>query len=144
MPIGTPLIIEAEGKARIAKVVEYAEAHRISSAACAALAVTKATNIPDDRNRRVVIPMGFRCCYSIEQCMRVRENDTWPWVRHLSLSMERPGRLPNEIGAWMIAQEFGYWGETWQSASHIYLEDIRNDDGTPGKALNLLQFYDKP
>jgi hypothetical protein len=53
--------------------------------------------------------------------------------RHLSMSIARAGRVPNEVAVWMIAEQLGFTGGL--DACQAWKEELPDD----GLAINLIQ-----
>lgn len=53
--------------------------------------------------------------------------------RHMSLSIERKGRVPSEAATWMVAEEFGFGGAL--SMCKVWPERLRGH----GMAVNVVQ-----
>jgi hypothetical protein len=103
------LIIGAEERARIAEIVNYARAHPVT------LDVVRHGIVDDtdvlkleDRvpgierppSAHVAFPGGFHAAFSIEQ-------QPAGFCSHLSISVERKGKMPSLEAVQMIAEEFG-------------------------------------
>jgi hypothetical protein len=61
-------------------------------------------------------------------------------ARHLSVSIDRPQRVPRLEAVWMIARELGFTGADVTACAGVWFEDLA--DG--GKAINVLQVIDEP
>jgi hypothetical protein len=59
--------------------------------------------------------------------------------RHMSMSVDRAGFMPNDYAVWMVAELLGFLG-TLRGNCHIWWEDI--EDGQ--KAVNILQPIENP
>src|SRR5690348_18237533 len=113
--MGTPLVIDEEVKSQIKACVELAEANPIDMPAlmeCIKTVEGKAHHMAQMTRQTVKIPIAYMVTFSIEY-----GHPCGP-CRHMSMSVQRAGRLPNEIGLWMIATEFGFWG-TLQDCEEI-------------------------
>lgn len=105
----TPLLIDSDVKVAIKRLVDFAEQNRITLADLRRL-IDENVTVGDDPNRTIIIPYGFRCCFSIEE-------QPFGWTRHLSVSVvsvtddgrvsQKQGRFPNEHAVRMIMDEFG-------------------------------------
>jgi len=90
------LAITTEVEAAIAKVVAHAETHPVVMTDPATV-----KPIGDDPNYRVAIPMGYCAVFSIEEQPNAR-------CRHLSVSVDAPGRCPNVPAVQMLMPYFGF------------------------------------
>jgi hypothetical protein len=53
--------------------------------------------------------------------------------RHMSMSIDREGRVPNEFAVWMIAEELGFAGGL--ASCFVYPEELAGH----GQAINVVQ-----
>lgn len=97
-----PLVMDDNSKALIAKVVKFAEQHRIANDTMKAMVAGEVKPPGDNPNFATVIPVGYRCVFTIEQ-----QNEPMGWVRHLSVSVLN-GPAPNEHAVNMLLKEFGF------------------------------------
>lgn len=77
----------------------------------------------------ILLPEAWLVTYSIET------GHPGGRFRHLSVSVEREGRMPGPEAVWMIAECFGFQGSLAASCK-VYLEQLR---GRAGAAVNVLQ-----
>jgi hypothetical protein len=54
-------------------------------------------------------------------------------ARHMSMSVDREDRIPNQHAVWMVAEELGFTGAL--SDCIVWLEDLQGH----GKAINIVQ-----
>lgn len=80
------------------------------------------------------IPFGYRVVFSVEHGQPIGP------TRHMSLFVERQGRIPNQFAIWMLAEMLGFWGPTIQSVDRAYVEPT--PDGY--QAVHILQRVEKP
>jgi len=130
-----PLIITDEIRERIAAIRIWAEQNiEPLSSLVRRMGDADGRRAPGSLNfdkTTIIIPMGYRCCFTIEQ--QAKGN-----CRHLSVSVPAPGMVPNEHAMALILHEFGFEGEEvnpWM----LYTEHVG-----AGKAVNVIQFIDRP
>ena len=109
-----PLILDDAFKSEIKRVREYAEAHPKSIHDV--MRILKGNDKPpgDDPHFTCYLDFGFRAVFTIEQ-------QAIGTIRHLSVSVTRKGKFPNEQAVKLIALEFGFRDEfeKW----HKFLEE---------------------
>lgn len=103
-----PLILDSEVRKVIAKVVMYANAHKLTLADVirnVRNAGKPGEAVGNDPGYTCIIPVGFRCCFSIEQ-------QPTGWFRHISISVmaDSHGAMPNPMAVEFIMREFGFRG----------------------------------
>lgn len=133
---GTPLVIDEEVRSQIKACVELAEANPVDMPTLMERIkdpVKKEHHMAQMTRQSVKIPLAYVVTFSIERGHPCGE------CRHMSMSVSREGRVPNPIGLWMIAQEFGFWGSLEECAA-IWEEDLQGH----GKAINVVQPVKKP
>lgn len=119
-----PLLIDDNARQNIARLVEFADAHRLSAEEMQRRVANGGPSIGDDPRFSCEIPFGFRVVFSIEQ-------QPMGWCRHLSVSVDHPDRMPSIPAVKMIMEAFGYKQGLDESIVHI------EDDISP-KAINIL------
>ena len=117
------LLIGPDQKAAVQKVVDYAEAHRFPRSMLAAAMNAGKPLLGGERGFLCELPIGFRCAFSIEQ-------HPAGWYRHLSVSVNVPGKLPPLPAMDAIMTLFGFRGAA-KDAPHLYVEE--------GRAINVLE-----
>lgn len=126
-----PLFLGPATEAAIKRVVDYAEQHRLNIHSVFA-AFRQKLPVGDDPNRKVVIPVGYRCAFSIEQ-------QPQGWCRHVSFSVEssNPEDMPSTQAVDALLPLFGFKAklDCKNEELFIYLEDL------PGgfKAINVVE-----
>jgi hypothetical protein len=75
----------------------------------------------------VYLPEAYAVTFSIET-----NHPGGRTARHMSMSVEREDRVPNQHAVWMVAEELGFTG-TLQDCV-VWMEDLRQ-----GKAVNIVQ-----
>ena len=132
-----PLIITAQVRAELAALRELASKHPVDMAVLGpALAAEKQPGPVKQKhmeqmNRQSVVipgPWLFWVTYSVET------NHPCGTARHMSMSIDRPNRVPNPIGVWMVAKELGFEGEQFEGC-YVDKEELSNR----GLAVNVIQ-----
>lgn len=119
-----PLIIEAHTFTALRK---YAEDHPIF-VTDEAVAKREVPIAGDDPNYTLEVPFGYRICFSMERQQIINQPELL--VRHLSVSVDTPGRLPSIPAVEMIMKELGFEGGIYDQDS-VFLEGE--------KAINVVQ-----
>lgn len=122
------LVINDSVERRVAECVEYAMQNRISHDGI--LAIIAGTDRPpgDDDRRVVMVPRGYQCVFSIE----CHKNDHW--YRHLSVSVDGEGVMPNPIALDVLLPLFGF---QWKFNDDQVLTYLEEEVG----AVNLLETF---
>jgi hypothetical protein len=129
--MSTPLVIDEEVISQIKACVELAEACPVDMPTLVVRIkdpVGKERHMAQMNRQTVKVPLAYMVTFSIEDghpCGR---------CRHLSMSVAREGRIPNPIGLWMIAKEFGFWGALEQCDA-VWKENLQGH----GWAINVVQ-----
>jgi hypothetical protein len=134
--MGTPLVIDDAVREQIKALVELAEANPVQ-----VRDLLERLQVPEQKRQHMAqmtrqtieVPLAFLVTYSIEHGHPVGP------CRHLSMSIAREGRVPSPEAVWMIAKEFGFWGEL-KDCSAIWPEDLQGH----GKAINIVQPLAQP
>lgn len=123
-----PLVIADAERAAIRRLTDHAERNIVTSARILRTIAGSERPVGDDPNFVCVIPVGYRCVYSIEE--QPKFGTCW----HLSISVLGEGAAPNEAAVEMLASEFGFRGKI-KDMDHVWTEPV-----TKAKvAVNLLQ-----
>lgn len=128
--IGTPLIIGDEQRAALAKLRELAAANPIDMPKLMErikLPKPKAQHMAQMTAQTVGIPMDYMVTFSIEH------GHPAGTCRHMSMSVGKKGRVPNQHAVWMVAEELGFVGGI--EACMCWLEDLKGH----GQAVNVVQ-----
>lgn len=112
-------MIGPEEKAKIAQLIKLAEANPVNMPE-----LMKAIMMPTGKHQHmqqmtaqtIDIPMAYEVTYSIE------DGQPMGRCRHLSMAVTTEGRIPNPMALWMVAKEFGFWGELQD------LDDLRQEE----------------
>jgi hypothetical protein len=132
---GTPLVIDESVREQIKACVELAEANPLDMPTLMERIKDpqkKAHHMAQMTRQTVKVPLAYMVTFSIEH------GHPMGTCRHMSMSVQREDRLPNEFGIWMIAQEFGFWGSLKDCAG--WIEDLKGH----GHAVNIVQPLTKP
>jgi hypothetical protein len=117
------LIIDDEARDKIKTVVAYAEANRHTIERMKRLASGDATPAGKNESNVLKLDHGYKVVFSIEE-------QAMGWCRHLSVSVNTPGRYPNEQAVLMIMSEFGM-GNRFEDCLKVWLEE-------EAEAVNVL------
>lgn len=133
------LMIGIAEKAAIAKAIERAWANPVPLAMVEKNAFpnqqAKVVTLKDRKDKGrppsqfVEIPNGYVAAISFEQ-------QPAGLVRHLSISIDRVGMVPNEHAVQMIAEAFGFVGDI--STEMMWMEEFEPDH----HAINIVQLAD--
>ncbi len=132
MTVGAPLIIGPAEREALAELRSRAAA---SPADVLEVMETVKTAVGLEQHRKRMAkltelipgPWPFYVTYSIETGHPIGP------CRHMSMSIARKGRSPNEHAVWMVAELLGFTGDLGHCA--VWLEDIGGGD----KAVNCVQ-----
>lgn len=126
-----PLIIDADTRAAIARLIAYAEAHPQNIHRIFKAMVNQATAAGNlDPKHVCVIKIGYRCVYTIDEQPVGR-------CRHLSVSVLGDGCAPNEYAVLELMKNFGFRGG-FKDVLRMYTEEI----GDNKIAVNVIQLCD--
>lgn len=121
-----PLIIDNNLKDKIGKLVAYAEKHPFTIDNLQDIK-KKVREVPGDMEGYVLLlPFGYKIVFSIELQPAGK-------VRHLSMSVDEDGKLPNPGVVGEIMKLIGFDNEMEDCT--IYMEDI----SPVRKAINVLE-----
>lgn len=132
--MGTPLVIDEEVRGQIKALVQLAEANPVEMAGLLEKLkdpAKKKEHMAQMTRQTIQIPLAYWATYSIEH------GHPCGTCRHLSMSVARKDRAPNEVGLWMVAQEFGFWG-TMKDCVGVWPEELQGH----GMAINIVQPID--
>lgn len=122
------LALTDEARAEIARVVAYAEQHVISWTEIQARATGAISGrIGDDPDRYCLLPVGFRCVFNLEMQRAIQ-------YRHLSVSINRKGKLPHPAVVSELAKLFGFPRGIDGDNIALWREEIPG-----GVAINLIE-----
>jgi hypothetical protein len=123
-----PLVINEAVKADVNRVKEYAHANPVRIASVVRTAGGSRPPVGDNKEHACVLPMGYRCVFSIEE-------QPMGFCRHLSVSVPEKGKAPNENAVLELMKLFGFKATAYGPGVMVWLEDISNDF----KAVNVLE-----
>ena len=121
-----PLVIDEELKSNISKLVAYAEKNPFTMDDCLDVYNKAMEPAGDMKHYSLVLPFGYRIVYSIEQ-------QPMGNVRHLSISVDADGKLPNIVVSQEIMKLIGFDNELEECI--VRLEDI----APKRQAINILE-----
>ena len=81
-----------------------------------------------NREFTIKIPQGFTATYT-------HEEQPLGMTRHLSIAVDRPGRMPHPVAVGWLMREFGFRAAGLEVDGAAWLEDIGNDR----QAINLVE-----
>lgn len=99
------LIIDDSSLAEIQRVREHAETHRLTLYEIKKIMEGVDPPIGDNPQFVCSVPVGYRCAFSIEEHMNHRI------IRHLSVSVNTPGKWPHPAAIAQLMQLFGFRGK---------------------------------
>lgn len=124
-----PFIITETIRAQFEVLKEYAEKHPYSMDDLLDIYNKQKDVAGFDKNLRLELPFGYRIVYSIEEQPKGK-------VRHLSVSVSTPGKLPNPVVVDEIMNLLGYKYKLAEKKALAKLEEF-----APGhEAINILEF----
>lgn len=129
----TPLLIGPDERAALAALVKRAELNPVDMRTLSQRLedpAQKAAHMDAMTAQTVAIPAAYLVTFSIEH-----GHPGGP-ARHMSISVDREGRVPSPVGVWMVAQELGFVGALEKCA--VWSEDLQGH----GKAVNVVQFLE--
>lgn len=133
--MGTPLILTTDIREQLVALREVAAAAPLNMTGLTerlAVPGIKAAHMAQMTRQSVEIPLAYLVTFTIEH------NHPCGTCRHMSMSVQKPDRAPNEHALWLIALELGFWGSLAECS--IWPEQLRGH----GMAINVVQPVDKP
>jgi hypothetical protein len=128
---GTPLLIGEHERIELRRIRRLANSRPLDMKTLPGLLLTpdgKAAHRECMTGQTIAIPAAYLVTFSIET------NHPHGTARHMSMSVQRDGRLPNFAAVWMVAQELGFTGSLDECTT--WLEDLQGH----GKAVNVVQY----
>ena len=128
--MGTPLMIGPCESASLHALRKRANRHPVDASTLAARLATpdgKAKHRRQMTAQSVRIPLAYLVTFSIET------GHPKGTFRHMSISVQREGRVPSPEGVWIVAQALGFTGTLDDCIA--YLEKLEGH----GDAVNVLQ-----
>ncbi len=104
-----PLLIDQAVQGKLKALRSFAEANPLDIKAIAqAMEDKESIAVHRDRMNRQTIkipgPWAYYVTYSVETGHRIGT------CRHMSMSVDREGRVPSPVAAWMVAADLGFHG----------------------------------
>lgn len=118
------LIINDEAKKEIAKVIQYAQKNPVTKTM-----IEKGFTVGDNAQYVCYLQTKYRCAFSFEL-------QPCGWCRHLSVSVDNPGKLPAIPAVELIMEEFGFEGDI-HNQIHVWMEPPEDP-----YAVNVLGLID--
>jgi hypothetical protein len=111
-----PLIIDDDTRYIIKKLMKYAERNELSLKDLQDTIDGTKEPIGNNPNHVCIIPHGYRVAYSIE-------NQPTFKCKHISVSIDTKGMLPNQEAVKAIVMEFGFNTDLDDGKAFVYVED---------------------
>lgn len=102
--MAVPLIID---DTKVANLKAFAEAHPIFMNELIEIAEGRQQPVGDREGYSIDLPINFKVVFSIEEHPQKDGNGTI-WFKHMSMSLDIPGRCPNEFAVGMVCQALGF------------------------------------
>lgn len=126
----TPLLIGPIEKAQLFRLRQLAARHPVDMTTLKARFDTrdgKRRHMRQMTKQTVYLPANFAVTFSIETGHPIGA------CRHMSMSVNRPDRVPSPEGLWMVAEELGFIGDL--SSCTVWPEKLQGH----GQAINVVQ-----
>jgi len=123
-----PLVIDAEAKRDIAKVVKYAFDNKIELETLKKMVENELPPIGDTPEHLCYIFKDFRVVFSVE-------HHPMGWCRHISISVPSHNKMPSIEASEMLIEEFGF--QTPLRNCHVSIEET--DDPERKHAINIIE-----
>lgn len=102
--MAVPMVID---DVKIEALRKYAEEHPLKVDEVRRIIDGAAPPVGDRIGYDLGIAVGYRLVFSIEECPK-RDGTGTVWLRRMSMSTGRPGKLPHPAGVEMIAGKLGF------------------------------------
>jgi hypothetical protein len=122
-----PLIVAKSEQEAADTLIKYAVEHPFSLKDLIEIRGNPATAAGNNPHRSVVLPFGYRCVFTIEE-------QPIGWVRHLSVSVLEPRRMPNVPAVEAIMKLFHFRGRLEDC-----VVDLEQIDGDGSEAVNVME-----
>lgn len=134
--MSTPLVINDRVREEIRRVRDYAMQYPMAVSDMENAAAFDKSPLYNRPEHWCVVPLGFRCAFTVEPALRQETMDPIGYIRHLSVSMIKKGRVPNEHAIDMLMEEFGFTCDhkACLEAGLFWIEH--------GYAINVCQFLE--
>jgi len=100
----TPLVIDDKV---IADLKKFAEEHPLDIEESKKIMLGDAPPPGEREGYFVLLPPCWKLVFSHSEYQKMDKPGTI-WVRHMSMSLNRPGRLPNPIAIQMLSEQLGF------------------------------------
>ena len=87
---------------KLKNLKEYAESHRFTLDEIRAIQRGERPQAGDREEHRLFCPVGYKVVFSIDETLTHR------WVRHMSMSVNKPDRIPNKIALREVCGHLGF------------------------------------
>lgn len=105
-----PLVIGPEEKEKLQALKDNAEQNILSFDDLLDIKNKREPLVGDRPGFSCEIPVGFRVVFSLEN-HPMKDGSGFKTIRHMSMSVDAEGKLPNPIACKMIMEELGYKSE---------------------------------
>jgi hypothetical protein len=129
--VGTPLFVGPIERGQLGRLREFAARHPVDMITLRDRLQTRAgkrVHMRQMTKQTVYLPEAYAVTFSIETGHRIGT------CRHMSMSVDREGRVPNKHAVWMVAEELGFTGGL-EACAAIWPEELEGH----GKAINVVQ-----
>jgi hypothetical protein len=126
----TALILSHGTNVELAELLATAAAHPVDMKALIEAMkhrAGKAAHKVQMTRQSITLPIGYMVTFSIET------GHPGGTARHMSMSIDKQGRIPNEIAVWMVAERLGFVGDLNDCVT--WVEDLEGH----GAAVNVVQ-----
>jgi hypothetical protein len=146
---GTPFILGDTEISKLAALKLLAEAHPVDMTDLMERLKkpnNKRQHMEQMSKQTVYLPFDYVVTYSKEI-----NHSGGRTARHMSMSLYKEGRVPNQFAVWMVAEHLGFTGphadllraeDNLKQCDAVWLEDLGG--GGYGKAVNVLQLIESP
>lgn len=114
MPV---LVMGPDQREALKKVREYAEANPVTSERFQRIMHGEEPTVCEDPRFQAELPVGYRVAFSIEDQPKAGK------VRHLSMSVDRRGKLPSLEVVLMVMEELGFRAKSFKEVSRAWVEN---------------------
>ena len=134
--MSTPLVINDRVRKDIARVRDYAMQFPMQVSDMENAMTFQQSPLYNRPEHWCVVPLGFRCAFTVEPALSKPSGDPIGYIRHLSVSMIKRGRVPSEAAMDMLMEEFGFTCNhlACAEAGLMWMEDEY--------AINVCQFLE--
>jgi hypothetical protein len=133
----TPFIMDQESASKLKAIAAYAETHRVPVAEMQRRADDYGKGHPAQpfpKEHETELPFGFKVVYTIEQ-HPLKDGSGALWLRHMSMSAPRQGRVPHDLAMEWVMGQLGYTNHFRNCM--VWPEDL----GPERVAINVLEEF---